>query len=269
MRAVPAKAEGVTSNPKRVPRGRPDLAQLLSEVLGSEFVGLYAYGSLLDESFVRGSSDLDCIAVTEGPIDEATLGQLETRLDAAARGETDLTRVQVSFLVRDRVLKDDPSACLYQFGSLSRSGSDGNPIIWLDFLQRGATLHGPDPRSFVPEVTRDMLHEALIREVGYIRDEISLKPESEWRDQPSYRAYAVLTLCRILYTHSTGSVISKSGAAEWAGVTHPEWVGQLASVAEGARQEAWTAEIPVSALEQLIDYASDTLEGAPGSAGSS
>jgi len=244
-----------------------ELTQILSEVFGSEFVGLYAYGSLLDESFVRGSSDLDCIAVTGGPIDDASFAQLGTRLDAAAREEADLSRVQMLCLVRDRVLEDDPSACLYQFGSLSRSGSDGNPIIWLDFFQRGARLHGPDARTFVPDVPRKMLHEALIREVSYLRDEISLKPESEWRDQPSYRAYAVLTLCRILYTHDTGSVISKSRAAEWAGNNQPEWVAQLASVAEGARQEAWIAEIPLAALEQLIEYASSTLEGASGSAG--
>jgi hypothetical protein len=48
------------------------------------------------------------------------------------------------------------------------------------------------------------------------REEISKKPESEWRNIPSYRAYAVLTLCRILYSFRRGTIVSKQRAARWA-----------------------------------------------------
>lgn len=239
-----------------------DLTRLLVDALGANFVGLYAYGSLFDESFVPSNSDLDCIAVTAAPLDDASLARLAPLLVVVPSSIPGLSRVQMSILVRDQVLEDDPSACLFQFGDLRRSGSDGNPIIWLDFFQRGAILHGPDPSSFVPDITREMLHAALVREVGYLKDEISLNPDSEWRDKPSYRAYAVLTLCRILYTHTSGSIVSKSQAAAWVSGNHPDWIAQLASIAEGTRREAWIVEIPIHALEQLIAYTSAYLNPA-------
>ena len=47
-----------------------------------------------------------------------------------------------------------------------------------------------------------------------MKNEISTKPHSEWRDVPSYRAYAVLTLCRIFYTFKEGTVVSKPRAPD-------------------------------------------------------
>src|SRR2546430_9937456 len=41
-------------------------------------------------------------------------------------------------------------------------------------------------------------------------------PASPWRGKPFYRTYAVLTLCRILYSHRKGGVVSKPRAARWA-----------------------------------------------------
>jgi hypothetical protein len=71
-------------------------------------------------------------------------------------------------------------------------------------------------RVIRPPITRKILFQALEREVGYLREEISEKPRSEWRDVAFYRAYAVLTLCRILYSLKSGTVVSKQRAARWA-----------------------------------------------------
>jgi hypothetical protein len=187
----------------------------LIDTLGEQLTGIYLYGSVLDSSFVPLRSDLDLIAVTESELTQEDLSRVGAWFAGELAEDPAFERIQVSFLIRDRVLQDDPGACLYQFGSLSRSGSDGNPIIWLDFFRRGRVLHGVEPREFLPEVSDDVLHAALEREVGYLREEISLNPESKWRDRGSYRAYAVLTLCRILYSHETRSVASKSEAAAW------------------------------------------------------
>ena len=131
---------------------------------GSPFVGLYVYGSLCDEVFIPLTSDMDCIVVTRRPLDASTFSRLDAWLGEAAAQDPCVARLQMSFLVRDRLLDDDPTSCLYQFGALGRSGSDGNPIIWLDFFQRGLTLRGEDPRAFVPAITPDILHDALVRE---------------------------------------------------------------------------------------------------------
>lgn len=117
-------------------------------------------------------------------------------------------------LLRDEVLMMNSKACQYQFGRLSRGGSDGNPIFWMNILASGVALFGPTAPEFVPEITQTILHEALVRETNYIREEIE-NPESEWRDTPKYRAYAILTLCRILYSHEFGTITSKPAAAGW------------------------------------------------------
>ena len=246
-----------------------DVAKLLKDhlprLLGPNLVGLYVYGSALDPSFVSGRSDLDCLLVTETALDATSFDALSAWLRQTAEDELSLPRIQMSLLVRDRVLQDDPAACLYQFGVLSHSGSDGNPIVWLDFFARGMVLHGPDPRGFVPEITPAILHAALVREVGYLREEISTKPESEWRHRSSYRAYAVLTLCRILYSNATGRVESKANAAHWFMAETPgeSDLRQLVGVAEGVSNEAWIADIPLPAIERFIDYVAHRLGDSP------
>jgi hypothetical protein len=44
---------------------------------------------------------------------------------------------------------------------LTRSGSDGNPIIWIEVLESGRALFGPPAESFVPRVTLAHLGRAL------------------------------------------------------------------------------------------------------------
>jgi hypothetical protein len=48
--------------------------------------------------------------------------------------------------------------------------------------------------------------------------------ESEWLRSRDYQAFAVLTMCRALYTLSQGAVVSKPEAAAWACQTlDPKW----------------------------------------------
>ena len=212
------------------------------------------YGSLRDPSFVPGRSDVDCIAVTWRPLDDRTFAVLQRWSEDAAHDDPSFSRLQISFLVKDRVLEDDPLACLYQFGDLTRSGSDGNPIIWLDFFQRGVILWGPDPHSFVPPITGAVFHAALVREIGYLNEEIILKAQSEWRPRPSYRAYAVLTLCRILYSGATGRVTSKTKAAVWALANAPDAFHDLIREAEQTSNNLGSADLALPSIANFINY---------------
>jgi hypothetical protein len=235
------------------------LADGLPKPVGSNLVGLYVYGSVLGPEFDPDRSDVDCIAVTRRPLDGATFRRLEAWLTEAVLEEPWFARLQMPALVKQKVLVDDPQACLYQFGVLKRSGSDGNPIIWMDFFWRGRTLIGPDPKSFIPEITADILHRALVREVEYLREELVARPDGEWRDIFSYRAYAILTLCRILYSFRTGDVTSKPKAARWAmGQTPIEW-HDLIQRALGAGEIGGLEQLPISRIAAFIDYVNGQL----------
>ncbi len=193
-----------------------DLSTQLPTILGRNLVGVYLYGSLTQNAFDPARSDVDCLVVTKRELSEAQFRRVNSWLVLETAANSWTERLQATFLIRDEVLTMGSRACLYQFGRLTRCGSDGNPIVWMNVLDSGVTLFGPPAVSFVPEVTLEIMFNALERELAYLREEISRKPDSEWRDVPSYRAYAVHTLCRILYSLEHGTVASKPRAASWA-----------------------------------------------------
>lgn len=235
-----------------------EITTRLPVILGRNLVGIYLYGSLTQRAFDPRRSDVDLIVVTRRDLSDAQFRRLGAWLARAAESNPWATRLQMIFLIRDEVLTIDSKACLYQFGKLDRGGSDGNPIIWMNVLESGVALHGPRPETFVPDITREILFEALAREVGYLREEIVEKPSSEWRDAPSYRAYAVLTLCRILYSHAHGTIVSKKRAARWALRNLPErWHGIITRALEsGGERESG---ISLSRIRKFIAFADEQL----------
>jgi predicted nucleotidyltransferase len=240
--------------PEQVAALLEKLTARLPVILGRNMVGIYLYGSLTQGAFDPARSDVDCIVVTRRELSEAQFKRLCVWLAREARSNPWMERLQLLFLLRDEVLKMDSRACLYQFGQLKRSGSDGNPIIWMNVLASGVVLYGPRPETFVPEITPEILFEALAREVNYLREEISCKPESEWRDVASYRVYAVLTLCRILFSFRKGTIVSKQRAAGWALKHLPEeWREIILQALE--TNDAGRTDINLSRLRQFINYA--------------
>ena len=163
-------------------------------------------------------------------------------------------RMQIQFLLQDQVLTMNARACLFQFGVLKRGTSDGNPIVWMNVLRTGRTLFGPPARTFVPAITGDMLAAALERELGYLRDEIIDKPDSIWKDVLEYRTYAVLTVCRILYSAEKGTIVSKPVAARWALRTLPKgWHRVIRQALEG------DVKMDLSSVRHFLRYAGSVI----------
>jgi streptomycin 3"-adenylyltransferase len=247
----------------------PEVSALLREIadrlpsrLGANLVGVYLYGSLTQRAFDPARSDVDCIVVTRRDLSDAQFRRLGAWLRRAAGSNPWASRLQMTFLIRDEVLTMNSRACHYQFGQLRRGGSDGNPIIWLNVLQSGVVLHGPHPETFVPEITSDILREALERELNYLREEITLKPGSDWRDVPSYRAYAVLTVCRILHTSRRGTVVSKPAAARWALKNLPaNWHALIRQALRSGKRHP-PEDIPLPRIARFIEFADARLRAA-------
>jgi hypothetical protein len=233
----------------------------LPVILGKNLIGIYLYGSLTQRAFNPKRSDVDCIVVTRGDLNDAQFKRLSAWLACAAESNPWTTRLQMQFLIKDEILTMNSRACLYQFGLLKRSGSDGNPIIWMNVLKSGVTLFGPRPESFVPAITQEILFQALEREVGYLREEIIENPQSQWRDVPSYRAYAVLTLCRILYSFNKGTIVSKQRAARWAIKYLPEEWNEIILQALDYNNSRRSTDIPLSRIKQFIAFADARLHG--------
>lgn len=226
----------------------------LPVILGKNLVGIYVYGSLTQSAFNPKRSDVDCIVVTERDLSDAQFRRLEAWLIRESKSNPWIARLQMVFLIKNEILTMNSRACQYQFGQLKRSGSDGNPIIWMNVLKSGLVLFGPPPDSFVPEITPEILFQALKREVGYLREDFIEKPESEWRDVPSYRVYAVLTLCRILYSFRRDTIVSKQRAASWAIRRLPQEWRDLIGQALRPDDAMHAADIPLARIEQFIGF---------------
>jgi aminoglycoside adenylyltransferase-like protein/nucleotidyltransferase-like protein len=252
MAHIPAKASTLLA----------DLAAQLPVVLGRNLVGIYLYGSVTDGAFNPKRSDIDCIVLMRRDLSDAQFRKTEAWLAQTAKSNPCTTRLQMLFLAKNELLIMNTSGCLYQFGVLTRCGSDGNPIIWLDFLRSGKVLFGPRPESFLPEITPKMFFQALERELGYLREEIIEKPKSEWRDVPTYRAYAVLTVCRILYSLRSGSIVSKRRAAKWAIKNFPENWSEIIRPALLFNETGRESNILLMRIKQFIDFADGHLHAA-------
>jgi predicted nucleotidyltransferase len=231
-----------------------DLVARLPVFLGRNLVGIYLYGSLTQSAFNSARSDVDCIVVTEHALSDAQFRRLREWLVLSTKSNTWTARLQMSFLLRDEVLTEHSPSCLYQFGKLKRSRSDANPIIWMNVLKSGVVLNGPRPEAFVPRITPEILFRALVREVGYLREEIIEKRESKWRDVAFYRAYAVLTLCRILYSFKMTTVTSKPRAAKWA-INHlPDELSKIVTQALASDAGKLRGSISLRRIARFIDF---------------
>lgn len=237
-----------------------DLQTRPASVLRRNLVGVYLYGSLTRGAFDVRRSDVDGIVVTRRVLTPRQFRALRAWLRASAEANPWTRRLQLTFLLRSGVLRMNAEACLYQFGRLSRTTSDGNPIIWLDVLTSGVALAGPPAKSFVPRISAAKLVEALERELAYLDAEITTKPRSKWRNVWSYRVYAVLTVCRILYSFRTGAVVSKPVAARWAIGHLPARYRALVRRALGAHAGARSTRLMLSDVRRLIEVANGELQ---------
>jgi hypothetical protein len=208
------------------------LAALLSAsraVLGGDFFGLYLFGSLASGGFDPETSDIDFVVVSNADTVArlAELGAVNRQIQAA--GSPWAAKLEGSFLPLRAFEDFNPAGAPFPtIGMGGRYGLDHKEIERA--LQRhvlrehGITVAGPEPRSFIAPVDPEAL-KAEARDVlhGWWRSQ---------RDDPvrlrrrGYQAYAVLSMCRILYTLETGDVTSKPAAAAWArsrlaGAWHP------------------------------------------------
>jgi hypothetical protein len=208
-----------------------DLNELLAELvagargaLGGGFVGAYLWGS-----FALGAadeaSDVDFVVVTEGePEDERALQELHGRL--FARETPWAQHLEGSYAPRALLRRVDTARTplLYLNNGARRLVRDphcNTAVMRWVLRERGIVLAGPPPRGLVDPVPEEALRaearETLRAFAAWVHDEGA--GFSRW-DQP----YAVLQVCRCLWTLAHGTVAAKPQAAAWALETlDPRW----------------------------------------------
>ncbi len=211
------------------------LQMLLAEVqavLGPDFVGLYLYGSLSSGDFNPLSSDIDFLVVTAGELPAHRVQALEEmHARIAASGLKWAKKLEGSYIPLPELRRYDPAHAVHpsigvdwEFG-VNPHGRDW--VIQLHILrQQGVTLAGPPPDTLIDPVSPDDLRQAVLETLqdwwkGHVMDSRRLESRE-------YQAFAVLTMCRALYTLQSGGIVSKPAAAAWAkGALPPRWTSLI------------------------------------------
>jgi hypothetical protein len=212
-------------------------------VLGDKLVGLYLFGSLVTAGYDDGVSDIDLLAATTGDVDDEELESLRRMHRGFVRNHLEWEdRIEVAYLSVDalqtfktqtsRLAIISPGEPLH----VVEAGRDWL-LNWYLVLEANVTLFGPPPGDIIVPISKDEYVEEVREHArtwgqgwGFLRDRGS-------------QSYAVLTMCRALYTHRTGEYTSKAQAAAWAQHELPEWADliQDALVSRSAPREQWAA----------------------------
>jgi hypothetical protein len=203
----------------------------VQSVLGRKLVGFYLFGSLSLGDFDPESSDVDFLVATTEDLSEKELALLkEMHAGIAASGLRYARRLEGSYIPLAALRRYDPDNASHptigadwEFG-IARHGSN-----WVleRFIVRehGVTVWGPPPGTLIdPILPRDLRKAVCEQLTGFWREQVEGPGEPEWLRPRDYQAFAVLTMCRALYTLHEGTVASKPDAAVWAQrKLEPEW----------------------------------------------
>lgn len=193
-------------------------------ILGDKLVGLYLYGSLAAGDFDAGISDMDLLAALTSDLDGREFDALDAMHRATAADYPDWDdRIEIAYLsIRGlNTFRTERSP----LGIISpgepfhiiQAGADWL-MNWYMVRKMGRTIYGPPPA----EVIGPIADEEFIQTVkdharawqGWIAD---------YSQRRKSQAYAILTMCRTLYTCHHRAQVSKRQAARWVAERYPQW----------------------------------------------
>ena len=227
-------------------------------VLGTCFTGMILHGSLANGDFNPRSSDIDLLVVTTDKLPAEMLPALRAmHATFTASGMPWADELEVSYIPQRALRRFDPTNCNHP--ALRIDGSfevDGHGAEWIIqrhiIREKGIALAGPSPQTLIDPVSPADLRHAqieLLREwwMPQLSDPTLLRSSE-------YQAYAVLTMCRALYTLQHGAVATKPGAAQWARQTLGEPWAALIQQAAG-----WQRGMVMDELPKVLDFIRYTL----------
>jgi len=204
----------------------PDVNHILNtlytgveSILGSRLIGLYLYGSLASGDFNPETSDLDFVFVTTAELPSEIVSQLEAlHAQLWASGLKWAAKLEGTYIPQSALRHYDPNGplcpCVNE-GKFYLARHDSDWVIQRHVLyHRGVVIAGPALIDLIDPVDPDDLRRGVlgILQAWWVPNLAS--PAMFQRSE--YQAYAILTMCRALYTLQHGLIASKLASARWA-----------------------------------------------------
>ncbi len=241
----------------------PDVNNVLNRLktdvkaaLGKQFIGMYVHGSLAAGDFNIKTSDIDFIVITNGVLSADSISQLRSIHKSIINSDLNLGKKLEGSYIPLSILKennppDTPRPYINEGEfHLGRSGWE-----WIleksVLLQNGIIVEGPFLKEFINPISSDDLKHATCKILNewwrpMLQDTTRLECDG-------YQAYAILSMCRALYTLKYGVIASKPVAATWVKKElNKEWVTII--------NLALRDNIGVEKLDEVLDFIRFTLD---------
>ena len=101
-------------------------------LLGDHLVGVYVWGSLSYNAFEPEHSDVDIVVLTSQDLSDTEFVELSGWFSRALKSNDWANQLDMRFVIDGEFFDKTSKCCVFQFGKFERSGSDGNPFIWMN-----------------------------------------------------------------------------------------------------------------------------------------
>ena len=230
------------------------------DTVGASLVGLYVYGSLIGGDFDPDVSDIDFVAVlTNDPSDELG-GALKEMHDALARNHPQWAgRIEVVYVCAGRLKtyrEGIPRMAVISPGEpfhIIEGGQDWI-LTWYPAREEAVALIGPPISAFIPEIAQTEFVDAVRKHIHNFGQRIK-------DDHPrGVHAYAVITVCRGIYTLVVGTRPSKGKAAAWAAKEFPHWSGLIESALAWRKEQYISSDIDRTAASETRRFVAEMTQ---------
>lgn len=221
-------------------------------ILQDQFVGMYLYGSLASGDFNPATSDIDFLVVTTDALGAETITKLEAMHNLAwATSLQRAGKLEGAYVPKELIRrhKPDGQACpILNEGKLSVEKLGSDWIIQRHVVREvGVVIEGPDPQTLIDFISPDEIRGAVM---GTLREWwFPMLTDSTWlrNGESGDRAFAVITMCRVLHALEHGTIVSKPKAIQWTRAKLGEpWktlIDQAVAVSQHKEEDVFLNEI--------------------------
>jgi hypothetical protein len=255
-------AYGWDTCPKQIKDKVNAILGFFRQCLGADLSGFYLHGSLAQNCFYPGTSDIDFIAVVENKLTTRQKQDIIAYLQSIDNADTlsDATPPEMSIVTRESLQNlVFPSPFELHYSHVTRDIYTSGKIAWdeprfdtdlvahyMAIRERGICLYGKPIKEAIPEILPEMFIASIVQDLHWLRQEAGNIPFQN----------TILNPCRALAYIKDGLYLSKKEGGEWGLKNLPGAYTVLIEQALAAYSGAkGVTPPPRDALSAFIDYA--------------
>ncbi|WP_454780345.1 aminoglycoside adenylyltransferase domain-containing protein [Legionella sp. WA2022007384] len=219
-------------------------------------MGLYVGGSIANNSFDPKTSDIDCYIVTTELLSENTITQIGIMHNQLYSSPLPYARkIEASYISQSELWNFNPenSRPYFNEGKLYHAPYGSNFIIELYMLRnKGFSISGPPIKNLIQEISTQDLQLAIKNNLYDYWQAMVFDLAKLTRSD--YQVFAILTMCRTLYSVEMNDIASKIEAAKWVINKYNIWEDLI------TKALAWEPDSELNKLnetQQFIKYVLD------------